>query len=116
MYATKAKNSRAIPKLIIPRGFLHPSLTQCQYPWPYLRRAFSPSFFRCVFIPEVAMIARSAPLLICLLWLAYESHFSPQFFAATMRTSVSSIMSGIDDAMATPHPGFVKTAADDSAH
>lgn len=36
----------------------------------------------------------------CLLWLSYESHFSPQFFLATVETSLAQIFGGIDDAIA----------------
>jgi hypothetical protein len=47
------------------------------------------------------MILRAAPLALCLFWLAYESHFSPSFFASTMEQSVASILGGMEDMLAS---------------
>jgi hypothetical protein len=47
------------------------------------------------------MIPRTSLLAICLLWMAYESHFSPQFFLDTIRASLFDIGSGLDAAMNT---------------
>ena len=46
------------------------------------------------------MPARLALFAACLLWLSYESHFSPGFFMATVETSLSDILGGIDEAIA----------------
>lgn len=46
-----------------------------------------------------AMIPRVLLLAICFAWMAYESHFSPNFFFRTVRTSIVDIQAGIDDAM-----------------
>ena len=45
------------------------------------------------------MIPRVLLLAIALSWMAYESHFSPSFFLATVRLSVADIRAGLDDAM-----------------
>ena len=45
------------------------------------------------------MIPRALLLAICLAWMAYESHFSPEFFFKTVRTSLAEIQAGLDDAM-----------------
>jgi hypothetical protein len=46
------------------------------------------------------MILRAIPLAVLLFWLAYQSHFSPSFFAQTVSTSLSLIAAGTDDALA----------------
>ncbi len=46
------------------------------------------------------MPARLALFAACLLWLSYESHFSPGFFMATVEASLSEILGGIDEAIA----------------
>jgi hypothetical protein len=48
------------------------------------------------------MIVRAVPLALCLLWLAYESRFSPSFFVATVGTSLSLMAEGVDDLLAGP--------------
>ena len=55
---------------------------------------------------------RALPLAVCLIWLACESHFSPRFFAANVKYSVSEIMSGmnITKAARMPQPRW-QTAA-----
>ena len=45
------------------------------------------------------MPARLALVAACLLWLSYESHFSPGFFLATVETSLAEILGGIDEAI-----------------
>ena len=42
------------------------------------------------------MFVRTIPLAVCLLWLAYESHFSVNFFVTTLETGVASIAAGLD--------------------
>jgi hypothetical protein len=49
--------------------------------------------------PEVAMIVRAAPLAVCLLWLAYESHFSTSFFLSTAEHGLASLVGGLEDVM-----------------
>lgn len=44
----------------------------------------------------MSMILRAIPLTLLLFWLAYESHFSPSFFARTVGISLSMIAEGID--------------------
>lgn len=41
------------------------------------------------------------------LWLAFESHFSPAFFAATVETSLADIFGGIQEAVAADHAAVV---------
>jgi hypothetical protein len=72
-------------------------------PYPVLRRN--------LLAYEFAMPARLALFAGCLLWLSYESHFSPQFFVATVEASLAEIFGGIDDAIAAGNPVYVKTAA-----
>jgi hypothetical protein len=59
------------------------------------------------------MFLRSVPLIICLLWLGYEARFSPSFFVATLETSLTSISSGIEDAISgdVPAPTATKMAS-----
>lgn len=57
------------------------------------------------------MPARLALFAGCLLWLSYESHFSPKFFVATVEASLAEIFGGIDHAIAAEYPVYVKTAA-----
>ena len=69
------------------------------------------------------MTARVALFAGCLLWLAYQSHFSPTYFAATVQTSLADIFGGISDSIAadnaaTANPSvaaassvYIKTAA-----
>ena len=57
------------------------------------------------------MFVRAIPLMICLGWLVYESHFSPSFFVATVETSVNSIMAGLDDVIGGDFPSHFTTAA-----
>ena len=60
---------------------------------------------------EVAMIARAAPLAVCLLWLAYESHFSPSFFLSTAGHGLASLVGGLEDVMLSDHSEVAKDAA-----
>jgi hypothetical protein len=60
---------------------------------------------------RIDMPARFALLATVFVWLAYESHFSPTFFAATVKTSVADILGGIDTAIAEDHPAVVMAAA-----
>jgi len=53
------------------------------------------------------MVLRSIPLAICLMWLGYEAHFSPAFFADTVETSIVSITGGMQDLVAGGHPAEV---------
>ena len=57
------------------------------------------------------MILRAVPLAALLAWLAYESHFSPSFFAATVSTSLSSIRDGIDDMLSRDFAGHPQKVA-----
>jgi hypothetical protein len=57
------------------------------------------------------MTARLALFACCLLWLSYESHFSPKFFISTVQTSLGDIFGGIDRVIAAEYPVYVKTAA-----
>ena len=57
------------------------------------------------------MPARLALFAGCLLWLSYESHFSPTFFVATIEASLSDIFGGLDHAITAEYPVYVKTAA-----
>jgi hypothetical protein len=57
------------------------------------------------------MPARLALFAVCLLWLSYESHFSPKFFVATVEASLAEIFGGLDHAIAVDNTVFVKTAA-----
>lgn len=64
------------------------------------------------------MLVRSVPLALCLLWLAYESHFSPSFFISTVETGVVSIVSGMEDVLLADQPadyGTVLASADGAA-
>lgn len=45
------------------------------------------------------MIVRAAPLVVCLLWLAYESHFSPSFFLSTAEHGLAALVGGLEDVM-----------------
>lgn len=58
----------------------------------------------------VAMIFRTVPFALCLLWLAYESHFSASFFVSTLETSVASIAGGLDEVMGAHQPAQFQTA------
>jgi hypothetical protein len=60
---------------------------------------------------EVAMIARAAPLAVCLLWLAYESHFSPSFFLSTAGQGLASLVGGLQDVMLFDRSDVVKDTA-----
>jgi hypothetical protein len=55
------------------------------------------------------MLVRSVPLALCLLWLAYESHFSPSFFVATLETGAVSIASGMEDVLIADQPADFPT-------
>ena len=57
------------------------------------------------------MPARLAILATVCLWLAYESHFSPKFFIATVETGVADILGGIETAIAEEYPATLRTAA-----
>jgi hypothetical protein len=59
------------------------------------------------------MRSRAALFAACLLWLAYESHFSPSFFVATVGQSIADIMGGLDAAIAADTPVRVQTAVND---
>jgi hypothetical protein len=53
------------------------------------------------------MIPRASLLAICLFWMAYESHFSPQFFADTIRASLFDLSMGLHGVMnATQSPAW----------
>jgi hypothetical protein len=56
------------------------------------------------------MHARVALLAACLLWLAYESHFSPSFFITTVQGSLGDILAGMDTAIRADY-GVQVTAA-----
>ncbi len=56
------------------------------------------------------MIARSVPLIVCLAWLAFESHFSPSFFVATLERSIASITGGMNEVVAAEYPAQFQTA------
>jgi hypothetical protein len=58
------------------------------------------------------MIARAAPLAVCLLWLAYESHFSPSFFVSTAEHGLASLVGGLEDVILSDPSDVVKDAAD----
>jgi hypothetical protein len=45
------------------------------------------------------MLSRASLLAVCLFWMAYESHFSPQFFIDTVRASILDMQSGLDAVM-----------------
>jgi hypothetical protein len=45
------------------------------------------------------MIPRASLLAVCLFWMAYESHFSSQFFFDAVRASLVDIRLGLDSAM-----------------
>jgi hypothetical protein len=60
---------------------------------------------------RIDMPARLALLATVFLWLAYESHFSPTFFVATVETSVADILGGIETAIAEDHTAVVIAAA-----
>jgi hypothetical protein len=65
---------------------------------------------------EAPMIIRALPLAICLFWLAFESHFSPSFFVATLERSVASLAGGIDDVVSveTARPAATVLASAES--
>ena len=67
--------------------------------------------YRNRFADEFPMTARLALFAGCLLWLSYESHFSPRYFAATVETSLADIFGGISAAISAEYPVYVKTAA-----
>lgn len=46
------------------------------------------------------MPARLALFATLAFWMAYESHFSSEFFASTVQTSLADILGGIDEAIA----------------
>jgi hypothetical protein len=50
------------------------------------------------------MLVRSIPLVVCLAWLAYESHFSVSFFQQTVSVSLTSITQGIEQALGADEP------------
>jgi hypothetical protein len=41
------------------------------------------------------MIPRASLLAVCLFWMAYESHFSSQFFVDTVRASLTDMQTGL---------------------
>jgi hypothetical protein len=45
------------------------------------------------------MLPRASLLAVFLFWMAYESHFSPQFFIHTVRASLTDMQIGLLDAM-----------------
>lgn len=45
------------------------------------------------------MLLRAVPLALLLAWLAYESHFSPSFFAAQVHISLQAMAGGLDDVL-----------------
>jgi hypothetical protein len=47
------------------------------------------------------MIPRASLLAVCFFWMAYESHFSPQFFLDTVRASLLDMRVGLDTAMSS---------------
>jgi hypothetical protein len=77
----------------------------------WLSRLVFTRFHRNLLADELIMHARIALLAVCLSWLAYESHFSPKFFVATVEASVADILGNIDHAIAADHTVLVKTAA-----
>jgi hypothetical protein len=60
------------------------------------------------------MIVRALPLAACLLWLAYESHFSPSFFVSTLETSLASLAGGLDGVVAGEISPPIRTAQVDA--
>lgn len=75
--------------------------------------AVKASFAFCFnfYADEFPMTARLALFAGCLLWLAYESHFSPQYFVATVENSLADIFGGVSDAITAEYPTYMKTAA-----
>jgi hypothetical protein len=60
------------------------------------------------------MTARLAVFAALLLWLGYESHFSPSFFIATVEASLASIADGAEAVLAADNnPAVIRTAAKD---
>ena len=60
------------------------------------------------------MTARLALFATLLLWLAYESHFSPKFFASTVEASLASMIGGAEQAIAADkNRATIRTAAKD---
>jgi hypothetical protein len=60
------------------------------------------------------MTARLALFATLLLWLGYESHFSPSFFIFTVEASLASIADGAQEVLAADNnPAVIKTAAKD---
>lgn len=60
------------------------------------------------------MTARLALFATLLLWLAYESHFSPSFFISTVEAGLASIADGAEEALAADNnPATIRTAARD---
>lgn len=57
------------------------------------------------------MLVRSIPLVICLTWLAYESHFSIGFFQQTVSASVTSITQGVEQALGADVPARTRIAS-----
>lgn len=55
------------------------------------------------------MFVRSVPLALCLLWFAYESHFSPSFFVSTLEASAGSIIGGMEDILLADNPARFST-------
>jgi hypothetical protein len=51
------------------------------------------------------MIVRAAPLVVCLFWLAYESHFNPSFFLSTVKQGLASMVGGLEDVMVADRSG-----------
>ena len=58
------------------------------------------------------MIVRAAPFAICLLWLAYESHFSPSFFLSTVERGFTALASGVEDVAVADRSGSVRDKPD----
>lgn len=57
------------------------------------------------------MLVRSIPLVICLAWLTYESHFSIGFFQQTVTASLTSITQGIEQALGADEPARTHVAS-----
>jgi hypothetical protein len=57
------------------------------------------------------MSRRASLLALCLAWMAYESHFSPRFFAATVLKSVADIRAGLDGVLEGDLPPMWRNAS-----
>jgi hypothetical protein len=58
------------------------------------------------------MIVRAAPFAVCLLWLAYESHFSPSFFLSTVEHGFAALAGGVQDAAVADRSGSARDKPD----